>query len=596
MQPFNEVETSSMAQRGETFDAWFPAAAKQSVSSPRLRLICFASSGTMEAMYTQKVRGSDRKMGNNELMKWAAAECVEVLAVQLPGRGKRHKEPFAQSLAEVAATLAPILEPVIASSPACPWAVVGHSMGAWAAFELIKEVERRGIVPPPSFLVAACFPAPDLPLTERPWTPNRGMGEAAFKEECRGWDINDAVLSTPHIWQSFGAMIRSDFTLFDEYPGSSSVLPCAVAACGAAADKRVSSSLVEGWSRFGSSFQVLPQCEGHHLFVLDDQLKAAWFSSTLIPALTARAFEVATPPASPVAADAAAPSPPIVTSSLPLPPSLASPPPVPLRVLCLHGFGGSADILEKQTERLRTLVAADLAADSDPRVAAAKARSGDGMPLIEWEFLTSPVDVDWDPEAFEARLVTTYFPGNPNRQWMRRVSVDAPDGPTILSSVDGSLTAGDGTQKYAGWEEPLDFVLEHLKASGPYFAVLGFSQGANLASLLVALQEARVIPRAFECSVLVCGSAFGWHKQWETAAAVNPSWRSDDLLFRSPLSTPSLHLIGNADPLKPNSEALAELFQNATTAHFASGHKPPTQKAAAAALSSFLKGALPPEA
>jgi len=78
------------------FDAWFPAASKQGpfpLGVPKLRLVCFPSSGTMEAVYTQKTRGADKKMHENALMAWAKKEAVEVLSVQLPGRGKRHKVP-----------------------------------------------------------------------------------------------------------------------------------------------------------------------------------------------------------------------------------------------------------------------------------------------------------------------------------------------------------------------------------------------------------------------------------------------------------------------------------------------------------------------
>lgn len=65
---------------------------------------------------------------------------VEVLAVQLPGRAKRHKEPFAESLREVAEALLPVLRSRL-EDPEVPYAVVGHSMGCWAAYELLVRVQ-----------------------------------------------------------------------------------------------------------------------------------------------------------------------------------------------------------------------------------------------------------------------------------------------------------------------------------------------------------------------------------------------------------------------------------------------------------------------
>ena len=91
--------------------------------------------------------------------------------------------------------------------------------------------------------------------------------------------------------------------------------------------------------------------------------------------------------------------------------------------------------------------------------------------------------------------------------------------------------------------------------------------------------------------VAICGSAFGWETQWPTASCVDASWSSSYRLFDAPLSTPSLHLIGVSDPLKLSSEKLAGLFASPRITTFTSGHKPPTQKAAAVSLASFLKDA-----
>jgi surfactin synthase thioesterase subunit len=36
------------------------------------------------------------------------------------------------------------------------------------------------------------------------------------QEECRGWDVNEVVFS-PGLWPTYHALMRADFTLFDEY-------------------------------------------------------------------------------------------------------------------------------------------------------------------------------------------------------------------------------------------------------------------------------------------------------------------------------------------------------------------------------------------
>jgi hypothetical protein len=42
-----------------------------------------------------------------------------------------------------------------------------------------------------------------------PWAP-------ALQEECRGWDVNEIVFSAA-MWGTYHQLMRSDFTLFDEY-------------------------------------------------------------------------------------------------------------------------------------------------------------------------------------------------------------------------------------------------------------------------------------------------------------------------------------------------------------------------------------------
>ena len=47
---------------------------------------------------------------------------------------------------------------------------------------------------------------------------------------------------------------------------------------------------------------------------------------------------------------------------------------------------------------------------------------------------------------------------------------------------------------YVDWENNLTFLLEHIRANGPYAGVLGFSQGSNIALLLTAIKESGCMP------------------------------------------------------------------------------------------------------
>jgi len=85
-----------------------------------------------------------------------------------------------------------------------------------------------------------------------------------------------------------------------------------------------------------------------------------------------------------------------------------------------------------------------------------------------------------------------------------------------------------------GWEESLAALESVADAEGPFHAVVSFSQGAPLAALLVARR-----PDACARALFVAGFAPA-----DPAAAA----AFDDARRGAPIPTPSLHVVGEADP------------------------------------------------
>ncbi|QYC41593.1 Linear gramicidin dehydrogenase LgrE [Nonomuraea coxensis DSM 45129] len=101
--------------------------------------------------------------GSVEYAQWAALlpPSVEVVPVHLPGRERRIRERPHTGMDRLVPELADALEPALAR----PYALFGYSMGAWVAFELARELRRRGARPPRALLAAAAAP-PDGPRGE----------------------------------------------------------------------------------------------------------------------------------------------------------------------------------------------------------------------------------------------------------------------------------------------------------------------------------------------------------------------------------------------------------------------------------------------
>jgi hypothetical protein len=111
------------------------------------------------------------------------------------------------------------------------------------------------------------------------------MPDAEFKEECRGWDVNDVVFSK-QMWELYGGLLRADFGLFDTYVfehAGAAPFDTRISTFFAESDKRITRKHVEGWRSFSSSAEFnISELKGHHLFVYDAEQKAAWFNTICV--------------------------------------------------------------------------------------------------------------------------------------------------------------------------------------------------------------------------------------------------------------------------------------------------------------------------
>jgi medium-chain acyl-[acyl-carrier-protein] hydrolase len=136
---------------------------------------------------------------------------VEVCAVQPPGRGARLGEdpfirmpPLANAVVE---TLAPCLDR--------PFAFFGHSLGAYVALEVARELRRRRL-PLPFHLFVAAARAPQIPPVHE---PVHGLPDAPFITEVRRrfGGIPEEVLQEPELLALVLPALRADFELSETY-------------------------------------------------------------------------------------------------------------------------------------------------------------------------------------------------------------------------------------------------------------------------------------------------------------------------------------------------------------------------------------------
>jgi medium-chain acyl-[acyl-carrier-protein] hydrolase len=214
------------------------------LEAPRLRLFCLPYAGA----------------GASAFRAWPGdlPEDVEVYALEPPGRERRVAEPPLAALAPLVASFADAVSPLLDLQ----YALFGHSMGALTAFELTRELRRRGL-PEPTHLVVSGFRAPHLP--HRAPELYR-LPEDALVAELRRLDGTPAeVLAHEELLALVLPALRADLTACETYVYTDAPpLTCSLSAWGGRLDADLAEDELSAWSCHTSgSFDVHLLDGGH---------------------------------------------------------------------------------------------------------------------------------------------------------------------------------------------------------------------------------------------------------------------------------------------------------------------------------------------
>lgn len=125
-----------------------------------------------------------------------------------------------------------------------------------------------------------------------------------------------------------------------------------------------------------------------------------------------------------------------------------------------------------------------------------------------------------------------------------------------------------GNRVYQGLPETLEYVSRYLKDEGPFAGVMGFSQGASLCAIVLAMQQSgqyfQDVPDLRFCVLISAGGKCRDKRYSE--------------LLDTPIQCPSLHLLGKRDPLLQSAEQLASCFASPQLLYHTAGHVVPRLK------------------
>lgn len=235
-------------------------------TNPSLRLFCFPFAGSSASVFRPWINALPGE--------------VEVLAIQLPGRENRLREPCLREMESIVQALdeeiGGLLEP--------PFVFFGHSLGSLIAYQLLQRLERSGRSTA-ELLVASAGPAPHT--CSAPDKPRRLTQDQILADLQRISGAHSEVLDDPEVRALLLPMLQADFEIYANYRYQEALpLRCPILALRGAADTYITHGSQAEWKKHTNhqfSFHTLP---GQHLFMVDSSgALLALLNTYLVPIL-----------------------------------------------------------------------------------------------------------------------------------------------------------------------------------------------------------------------------------------------------------------------------------------------------------------------
>lgn len=186
---------------------------------------------------------------------------IRMINGEAPGKGRRIREPLLKNLYLIADEYYKQFKPLIKP----PYAVYGHSMGAYLAHLLVQQIVADGL-PLPSHIFLTSKIAPS-----RNYNKKRSiMTNEQFIDHLRQLKgMPDAILQNDELLQIFLPMIRADFDAIDSYkymrrhpyPVDMTAL------CGS--NEQVADEDITDWQKETSGSFYFSRYEGDHFWIFD---------------------------------------------------------------------------------------------------------------------------------------------------------------------------------------------------------------------------------------------------------------------------------------------------------------------------------------
>lgn len=215
----------------------------------KIVLLCFPYAGGSAAIYNKWKIYLDKR--------------IELVPVEIAGRGRRINEPFCSSIADAVEDIYQRIWTPIGQNK---FSLFGHSMGSVIVYEICRRIRQNGGREPAHIFVSGRYPPHIKKENERLHL----LPDDEFKREIlKIGGTPGEVFEDEKLAQIFVPILKADYRLIEEYEYQEENLAfdCGITAFGGRQDGLVTRGELQQWQRFTSLNCKTHEFEGDHFFI-----------------------------------------------------------------------------------------------------------------------------------------------------------------------------------------------------------------------------------------------------------------------------------------------------------------------------------------
>ena len=214
----------------------------------QLRLFCLPYAGSSSTVY----------------LKWKKYlhASIELVPIELAGRGKRFQENFYENLEEVVDDVYYLIKNRLDE---LPYAIFGHSMGSWITYGLGKKIMKTDRQKP----VHLFFSGKEAPHVKKNKRIIHKLPDAELKDELlKLGGTPEEFFKCRELLDLFMPVLRADYKVIEtyKYKKESGKLDCPISVLNGEEDDLTSEDIT-GWCNHTKSNCTIYNFEGGHFFI-----------------------------------------------------------------------------------------------------------------------------------------------------------------------------------------------------------------------------------------------------------------------------------------------------------------------------------------